>query len=94
MDEAYRFANDNHFDYFTTVMTISRQKNSQKINEIGLALSTKYQTKYFASDFKKKKGIDRAVELRKEYNLYNQQYCGCKFSYEKYLKKIESGEEN
>ena len=93
MDEAYRFANDNRFDYFTTVMTISRQKNSQKINEIGLALSTKYLTKYFASDFKKKKGIDRSVELRKEYNLYNQHYCGCKFSYEKYLKKTECKEE-
>ena len=80
------------FDYFTTVMTISRQKNSQIINEIGLKLSLKYQTKYFVSDFKKKKGIDRSWELKKEYELYNQLYCGCKYSYDKYLEKVRKEE--
>lgn len=87
MDRAYKFANENHFDYFTTVMTISRQKNSQVLNQIGKELSSKYTTKYFYSDFKKKKGIDRSQELRKEYKLYNQLYCGCKISYEKFLIK-------
>lgn len=87
MDIAFRYADEHNFDYFTTVMTISRQKNSQILNQIGLKLSNKYKTKYFASDFKKKKGIDRGLELRKKYNLYNQEYCGCKISYEKYLKK-------
>lgn len=87
MDQAYSYANEKGFDYFSTVMTISRQKNSQILNQIGLNLSKKYQTKYFFSDFKKKKGIDRSLEIRKEYNLYNQEYCGCIYSYQKYLEE-------
>ena len=87
MDEAYKFADENRYDYFTTVMTISRQKNSQVLNEIGEKLSHKYKTKYFFSDFKKKKGIDYAREMRVHYNLYQQLYCGCKYSYEAKLAK-------
>lgn len=84
MDEAYRYASENDFDYFTTVMTISRQKNSQVLNEIGNKLSSKYpNVKYFYSDFKKNKGIDIAREMRIKYNLYQQLYCGCKYTYSK-----------
>lgn len=82
MDEAYAYANENHFDYFTTVMTISRQKSSEALNEIGQHLATKYpNTKYFFSDFKKKKGMDRSIELSRQYGLYKQNYCGCIYSY-------------
>lgn len=88
MNQAYKYADDNHFDYFTTVMTISRQKDSQILNQIGQTLSKKYQTKYFYSDFKKKKGIDRSWEIRKEYDMYVQEYCGCIYSYNAYLDKI------
>lgn len=88
MREAYKYAADNHFDYFTTVMTISRQKNSQKLNEIGQALSTEFPSvQYFYSDFKKHKGIDRSRQLTAEYGLYKQQYCGCLYSYQEYMKK-------
>lgn len=90
MNQAYKYADENEFDYFTTVMTISRQKNSQVLNQIGKELSNKYHTKYFFSDFKKKKGIDRSQELRKIYKLYNQVYCGCKISYEKNLIKQQN----
>lgn len=89
MKQAYEYANRRGIDYFTTVMTISRQKNSQILNEIGIKLSQKYATKYFVSDFKKKKGIDRKKELIEKYNMYNQEYCGCVYSYNEYLKKIE-----
>ncbi len=81
MDEAYKYASDNNFDYFTTVMTISRQKNSLILNEIGLDLAKKYSnTKYFVSDFKKNKGIDKGLEIAKEHNMYRQDYCGCIYS--------------
>mgnify|MGYP003292535866 FL=1 len=90
MDEAFNFANENGYDYFTTVMTISRQKDSQKLNEIGAKLQKKYaKTTYFHSDFKKNKGIDIAREMRIHYDLYQQLYCGCKFTYEKGLKKAQ-----
>lgn len=91
MKEAYRYAKEHNYDYFTTVMTISRQKNSQILNLIGKELEQEFlPVRYFYSDFKKKDGLLRRNELVKEYNLYNQQYCGCAFSYADYLKRVES----
>ena len=87
MEETYKYADEEGFDYFTTVMTISRQKNSKILNEIGEKLSKKYKPKYFYSDFKKKQGIDRSRELRIKHDMYNQEYCGCIYSYNAYLKK-------
>lgn len=93
MDYAYRYANDNGFDYFTTVMTISRQKNSQILNSIGEKLQEKYpKTKYFFSDFKKNKGIDIAREMRIYYDMYQQLYCGCKYTYHKQFEILKSRE--
>jgi len=82
MDQAYAYAHENNFAYFTTAMTISRQKNSQILNALGEKLSLLYpNTKYFYSDFKKNKGIDVAREMRDEYGLYQQTYCGCKYTF-------------
>jgi predicted adenine nucleotide alpha hydrolase (AANH) superfamily ATPase len=83
MKQAYAFASENSFDYFTTVMSISRQKDSQKINEIGLSLSRLFpDVKYFCSDFKKGGGQIRQGELVKEHSLYRQDYCGCEYSWQ------------
>jgi len=83
MEESYAYAEAHGFDYFTTVMTVSRQKNSKKLNEIGAELALKYpKTKYFHSDFKKNHGLEIGTEIRKKYELYNQNYCGCKASFE------------
>ncbi|MBO5459148.1 MAG: epoxyqueuosine reductase QueH [Lachnospira sp.] len=68
------------FDYFTTTLTISPLKNSVKLNSIGLELEKKYGISYLLSDFKKKEGYKRSIELSKEYNLYRQNYCGCVYS--------------
>ncbi len=82
MDEAYRYASEHGYDFFTTVMSISRQKDSQKINEIGRKLSARYpDVEYFFSDFKKKGGQEEAKHLADEHCLYRQDYCGCVFSY-------------
>lgn len=81
MEESYAYAESHGFDYFTTVMTISRQKSSQVMNEIGKKLEAKHPgTKYFYSDFKKKNGILIGKEMRERYGLYNQRYCGCEYS--------------
>ena len=65
-----------------TPMTISRQKDSQKLNEIGRSLAKKYPSvRYFYSDFKKNRGIDRGQELSRQHSLYRQDYCGCVYSY-------------
>ena len=68
------------FDYFTTTLSISPMKNAQKLNEIGLRVGEEYGVKYLVSDFKKKNGYKRSIELSKEYGLYRQNYCGCEFS--------------
>lgn len=67
-------------DYFTTTLSISPLKNASKLNEIGEALALKYGVAYLSSDFKKKNGYKRSVELSKEYGMYRQDYCGCVFS--------------
>ncbi len=70
------------FDYFTTTLSISPLKNAQKLNEIGIALGKELGVPYLVSDFKKKNGYKRSVELSQEYGLYRQEYCGCQFSLE------------
>jgi len=69
-----------NFDYFTTTLTVSPYKNSNKINEIGLKLESEYGIKYLVSDFKKKEGYKKSIELSKKYNLYRQNFCGCVYS--------------
>jgi len=74
------YAKENNFDYFTTTLTISPLKNSKLLNQIGNELESEYGIKYLYSDFKKREGYKRSIVLSHEYNLYRQDYCGCKFS--------------
>ncbi len=74
------------FEYFTTTLSISPLKNSKKLNEIGWLLGEEVGVQYLLSDFKKREGYKRSIELSKEYGLYRQNYCGCIYS------KAESGE--
>lgn len=73
-------AKELNYDYFGTTLTVSPYKNSQVLNEIGKELEEKYGIKYLYSDFKKKEGYKRSIELSKQYNLYRQNYCGCIYS--------------
>lgn len=68
------------FDFFATTLTISPLKNARKINEIGRALSQEYGIAWLPSDFKKKDGYKRSIELSALYGLYRQDYCGCTYS--------------
>ena len=74
---SYNYANNNNYDYVCTTLTVGRQKDSRMINEIGKMLESTYKTKYFFSNFKKNKGIDLSLEMKKKYNIYAQNYCGC-----------------
>lgn len=78
--ETARRAVAGEFDYFTTTLTISPLKKSVKLNEIGYNLGMEYGVGYLLSDFKKKEGYKRSIELSKEYDLYRQNYCGCVYS--------------
>lgn len=80
MEEAARLAKEGGYDYFTTTLTISPLKNAAKLNEIGEELAQIYQVSHLPSDFKKKNGYKRSIELSREHDLYRQNYCGCVFS--------------
>lgn len=69
-----------NFDYFTTTLSISPLKNAQVLNELGVSIGQEYGVEYLQSDFKKRNGYKRSVELSKEYGLYRQDYCGCVYS--------------
>jgi hypothetical protein len=71
---------EGNYDYFTTTLTISPLKNAAKLNEIGESLANRYGVAWLPSDFKKKDGYKRSIELSKEYDLYRQDYCGCVYS--------------
>ena len=79
--EAANKAKELGLDYFTTTLTISPHKNSQVLNKVGQALEEELGVKYLYSDFKKKNGFKRSVELTQEFDMYRQDYCGCIFSY-------------
>ena len=80
LEKAAEYAKQNGFDYFCTTLSISPLKNSQKINEIGFEIAKEYDIKWLPSDFKKKEGYKRSIELSREYDLYRQNFCGCVYS--------------
>ncbi len=94
LEKTALIAQQNHFDYFGTSLTVSPYKNASKINEIGEDLENKYNVNFLFSDFKKNDGYKKSILMSKEYNLYRQNYCGCIYSKqqrEAYLKtKLEN----
>lgn len=80
LERAAKYASEHGFDYFCSTLSISPLKNAQKLNEIGAELSEIYSVSNLPNDFKKKGGYLRSIELSREYDLYRQNYCGCKFS--------------
>lgn len=80
LSETAREAKAGGYDYFTTSLTISPLKDADVLNEIGERLGREYGVSWLSSDFKKRNGYRRSIELSREYGLYRQNYCGCVFS--------------
>ncbi len=76
----YMAEHGGEYDYFATTLTVSPHKNAVKLNEIGAELAETYGIRYLPSDFKKREGYKRSIELSREYGLYRQDFCGCEFS--------------
>lgn len=82
LQKTFDYAISQNFDFFTTTLSISPHKDSEKINSIGTELTKGLSSPQFLyADFKKKNGFKRSLELSAEYNLYRQDYCGCLYSY-------------
>ena len=80
LERTAKAAKEHGFDYFATTLSISPYKSSAKLAEISLALEKEYGVNWLPSDFKKRGGYRRSIELSKEYGLYRQDYCGCVYS--------------
>ena len=80
LEKTAKLAKELKYDYFCSTLSVSPYKNSKLINEIGEELSKKYNVKWLYSDFKKDDGYKKSIELSHKYNLYRQNYCGCKYS--------------
>ncbi|MGI6029478.1 MAG: epoxyqueuosine reductase QueH [Candidatus Heteroscillospira sp.] len=77
LERTAREAAERGFDYFASTLTVSPHKDAQRINSIGVALGEKYGVKWLPSDFKKREGYKRSIQLSAQYGLYRQDYCGC-----------------
>ena len=80
LDYTARQAKLHGFEYFTTTLSVSPHKNADTVNRIGSEAGERHGIRYLFADFKKKNGYLRSLQLSKEYGLYRQDYCGCRYS--------------
>lgn len=80
LTEAALEAKNRNADWFTTTLSVSPHKNAALLNKIGKELENEYNIRYLYSDFKKRDGYKRSIELSQKYGIYRQDYCGCEFS--------------
>lgn len=80
LEKTAQIAKLHNYNYFTTTLTVSPHKNAKIINEIGSSLENIYNIKWLYADFKKNEGYKQSITLSKQYNLYRQNYCGCRYS--------------
>lgn len=80
MSQAFDYADEYNYDYFTSVMSISAHKNSEVLNQLGEELALAHHSKFLNNDFKKGNGIQESIIVIRQYNLYRQNYCGCVYS--------------
>ena len=90
LEKCAQIAKEQGFDYFCTTLTVSRHKDAVLINAIGEDIAQSAGIPWLPSDFKKKDGENRSVELSEKLGIYRQLYCGCEFSYKH---RIELGEQ-
>ncbi len=87
MDKSAQAAKVSGYETFATTLTISPHKDAKLINKLGAEAAEKYGVNYLMSDFKKKDGFKKSIELSKKYGLYRQDYCGCAYSLREKLRR-------
>lgn len=80
LEETAKRASELGYDWFCTTLTVSPHKDAERLNQIGSTLGERYGVPFLPSDFKKREGHKRSIQLSKEYELYRQDYCGCLYS--------------
>lgn len=80
LNKTFKYAKKHKFDVVSTTLSVSPYKNVDVLNGLGTSLACKYNIPYLARDFKKNDGYLKSIQNSKKYDLYRQEYCGCKFS--------------
>lgn len=93
LEETARTAKEGRYDYFTTTLSISPLKDAERLNAIGAELAEQYGIPYLYSDFKKREGYKRSIQLSAAYKLYRQDYCGCVYSKQDAVKRKQNKKE-
>jgi predicted adenine nucleotide alpha hydrolase (AANH) superfamily ATPase len=93
MDVTARYASEHGFPYFGMMMTVSPQKDAEVLNRVGTRSGEKYDVLYYPSNFKKKEGWKKSVEMSRELGFYRQDYCGCIYSLQERKKILQEREE-
>jgi len=76
-----QYAHEHGFTVITTTLASSRWKSLEQINEAGRWATQQYPDVIFWDQNWRKGGLqERRLAIIKEYNFYNQLYCGCEFS--------------
>ena len=78
LERTARKAKEDGYDFFATTLTVSPHKNAEVINAIGAELAEKHGVSWLPSDFKKREGYKRSIEICRELDIYRQDYCGCR----------------
>ena len=89
LEETAKLAAARGFDYFCTTLTLSRHKDAVRINALAEEIAAREGVRWLPSDFKKRDGENRSIELCEQYQVYRQLYCGCEYSYKK---RVECGD--
>ncbi len=80
LGETAKYAHENNFEYFTSTLTVGRNKKAVVINPLGEKWAKQFGLKFLAEDFKKGGGQVETDKESRRLNLYRQNYCGCIFS--------------
>lgn len=84
LTETARYASEHGFSLITTTLASSRWKSLDQINAAGRIAASQYPNVCFWEQNWRKGGLsERRIAIIKEFDFYNQQYCGCEFSMRK-----------
>ena len=75
------YASENKFKVFSSTLGTSRWKNLEQINGCGIRAASRYDgITYWTFNWRKKGGANRMIEISKDEEFYQQEYCGCAYS--------------
>lgn len=87
LEQSARYAKAHGFDWLCTTLSVSPHKNADWVNELGQACAKTHDLRWLPSDFKKKNGFLRSLQLSDQYDLYRQTWCGCRYSWQERKEK-------